>query len=68
MGEEEEIDAFTAKVMLQKQASQEVRRDFKRACKLIENAAMGIFPKTSWKILTPDTIKMQFEWRIWTSC
>ena len=47
MGEEEEIDAITAKIMLQKQASQEVRRDFKRACKLIENAAMGIFPKTS---------------------
>ena len=41
------IDPLDAKLMLQKQRSQEVRRDYKRACKLIENAANGLFPKTS---------------------
>ena len=46
-GEEDPaIDALDAKLMLQKQRSQEVRRDYRKACKLIENAANGFFPKT----------------------
>ncbi len=46
-GGDEELDAATAKHLLQKQRWQEIDRDYKRACKLIENAAKGIFPKTT---------------------
>lgn len=46
-GSDDYIDALAAKVLLQKQMSQEVRRDYKRACRLIENAAKGFFPKTT---------------------
>lgn len=46
-GERELIDAAAAKLLLQKQRWQEVNRDYQKACKLIENAAKGIFPKTT---------------------
>lgn len=44
-GEDELIDAAAAKLLLQKQRWQEVNRDYQKACKLIENAAKGIFPR-----------------------
>lgn len=47
LGEDELADAADAKLKLQKQAYQEVTRDYKIACALIANAARGIFPKTS---------------------
>lgn len=46
-GEDELADAADAKLKLQKQAYQEVTRDYKMACALIANAARGVFPKTS---------------------
>lgn len=46
-GEDETADAADAKLKLQKQAYQEVTRDYKMACSLIANAARGIFPKTT---------------------
>ena len=46
-GETELIDAAAAKLLLQKQRWQEVNRDYRKACRLIENAAKGLFPKTA---------------------
>lgn len=47
IGSKDDVDALAAKLLLQKQRSQEVRRDYKRACRLIANAAKGVFPKTT---------------------
>ena len=46
-GADELLDAASAKLLLQKQCWQEVNRDYQKAKKLIENAAKGIFPKTT---------------------